>query len=194
METDQALWEKVLNSHPSALDAIYFRYADDLFNYGIKISKDESMVEDVIQDIFVDLWQKRKKLGTIEYLKTYLMVSLKRRLLRKIDRQKRIDSFQNPTVQESYSFHLGLSQQPSILHDLEQAEIKEKIAAVLPSLTPRQREAIFLKYYQELTYKQISEILDVETKAVYKLMARALNILKSSISLKTMMGVFLLFS
>lgn len=192
METDQALWEKVLNSHPSALDAIYFRYADDLYDYGMKISNDEAMVEDVIQDIFVDLWNKRKTLGTIEYLKTYLLVALKRRLLRKMQQQKRMDTYQNPGLQESYDFQLRLVQQPSVLRDMEQADRKEKIAAVLLSLTPKQREAIFLKYYQGLSYSEISEILNIETKAVYKLMARALSTLKSNISLKILMGILIL--
>ena len=81
LESDKELWERVLNSHAPSLDAIYFRYVDDLFDYGMKIVRNKALIEDTIQDIFIELWKKRESLESIEYLKSYLLVALKRRLI-----------------------------------------------------------------------------------------------------------------
>jgi RNA polymerase sigma factor (sigma-70 family) len=179
----------VLNAHAPALDAIYFRYVDDLFDYGMKIVKNGSIVEDTIQDIFVDLWDKRDTLDSIEYLKTYLLVALKRRLLRKVERLRKSSSFDSVDEICANQFHLQLVVEPEIYKELEQNDNKRKIQTALDKLTPRQREVIFLKYYQYLSYSEISDILEIEIKAVYKLMARALEALKENISLSVLIGI-----
>jgi RNA polymerase sigma factor (sigma-70 family) len=189
LESDQELWERVLNSHAPSLDAIYFRYVDDLFDYGMKIVRNESIIQDTIQDIFVDLWNKRKTLNSIEYLKTYLLVALKRRLIRKVERQKRSSSISDMAMESSVEFNLKLITEPEIFKEHDEADRKHKIQTALNKLTPKQREVIFLKYYQHHSYLEISDILEVETKAVYKLMARALDGLKENISLSILLSM-----
>lgn len=189
LESDQELWQRVLNSHAPSLDAIYFRYVDDLFDYGMKIVRNESIIEDTIQDIFVELWNKRETLESIEYLKTYLLVALKRRLIRKTERLRRSSSISNLENESAVEFSLKLIVEPEIFKKHDEADRKHKIQTALNKLTPKQREVIFLKYYQHLSYSEISDILEIETKAVYKLMARALNGLKENISLTVLLSM-----
>lgn len=189
LETDQELWERVLNSHAPALDAIYFRYVDDLFDYGMKIVRNESVIEDTIQDIFVDLWNKRESLESIEFLRTYLLVSLKRRLLRKVERQRRSSSISDSEDESLFEFNLKLIVEPEVFKEHDHADRKHKIQTALDKLTPKQREVIFLKYYQYLSFSEISQIMEIETKAVYKLMARALDGLKENITLSLLIGI-----
>ena len=189
LESDKELWERVLNSHAPSLDAIYFRYVDDLFDYGMKIVRNKALIEDTIQDIFIELWKKRESLESIEYLKSYLLVALKRRLIRKIQRLKRSESIFNSNENDLNEFHLKLVVEPAVFKKHDAADRKHKIQTALNKLTPKQQEVIFLKYYQHLSYAEISVILEIETKAVYKLMARALDALKGNISLTVLLSI-----
>ena len=79
--------------------------------------------------------------------------------------------------------------EPAVFKKHDAADRKHKIQTALNKLTPKQQEVIFLKYYQHLSYAEISVILEIETKAVYKLMARALDALKGNISLTVLLSI-----
>ena len=62
-------------------------------------------------------------------------------------------------------------------------ELRIRLKTALASLTDRQREAIFLKFYEGLSYEEVSAIMNISTKATYKIMARALGMLKENFGL-----------
>jgi len=152
------------------LYAVWFR---KLFNYGRKFSPDEGLIEDVIQDIFLTLWQQ----GSLEVRSpdSYLFTAFRNNLLRKIklDRGKQLES-----LSDEYDFHIELSPDQLMIRNERRNENRRKISHALATLTSRQREFIFLKYYQQLSYQEIAEIMDISAKAVYKLAARAIQLLR----------------
>ncbi|HYH55355.1 MAG TPA: sigma factor, partial [Anseongella sp.] len=83
------LWDLFRKGEKEAFDLIYHNYVHLLYNYGIRISSDTVLVEDGIQDLFVEIWQKRATLGATGSIKYYLFKSLRRKISRKVLRETR---------------------------------------------------------------------------------------------------------
>jgi DNA-directed RNA polymerase specialized sigma24 family protein len=73
----------------SAFNMVYYHYVQILHNYCRKLTNDEIIVEECIQELFSDIWIKRKKINATENVKAYLLLSVKRRLLRKLNLEKK---------------------------------------------------------------------------------------------------------
>lgn len=177
---DTALWNSFRNGDERALVTIFDRFTKLLYNYGFKIAGESEIVKDSIQELFIELWKNRAQLGETSSIKFYLFKSLRRKLIRqmsKIDRNivVRSSSHQKEEAFESHEFFL-IAEQTS-------AEEREKVALLLSKLTKRQREAIFLRYYEELGYDKIADIMDLSKQAVYNLISKAIEQLKSIVSL-----------
>ncbi len=172
--SDNILWNKLRHGNRDAFDEIYYKYVNILFNYGKRFSHSEQIVEDCIQDLFTDLWIKRKKLGSTNQIKPYLFIALKRRVIRLISKEKR--SF---NIDQISDFFLEYSFEDKNIQDESNAANIDQLKNTLAKLTPKQKEVIFLKFYEQLSYAEIAQIMKVEIKAIYKLMGRAINSLRS---------------
>ena len=171
---ETAIWQSLLNGDRRALGEIYTRYFDKLYNYGSKISHDAAITEDAIQDLFIELWNRRQGLNDqVKSIKFYLYTCLRREIVRRITKQ-------NPTVEisELESFEVELSHKSHYLSQQIDLELKKRLAVEIDSLTPKQREAIFLIYFDELSYPEVAEIMSLKIKTVYNLIHLAINRLK----------------
>ena len=83
-------------------------------------------------------------------------------------------------INQAIDFDIELSVEDKLIKVGANRAHLEKLNASIQKLTSRQREIIYLKFYENLSYDQISKALDVDRKAVYKLMARALKRLKQT--------------
>lgn len=177
--SDQQLWAEFMNGNESAFAHIYSRFFGLLFNYGLKINTNRQMVSDCIQDLFVDIWNSRARLREVEWLKTYLIKSLRRRILKE---SKTETSVLDGTLDEGYNFQIELSHDMQLIRQEDRLERAKKLNEAMQKLTDRQKEAIFLKYHQRLSYEQIADVMTITVKATYKVMARAIEGLKSALS------------
>lgn len=173
-ESDSEIWNKFRNGDKSSFDQVYYGYINILFNYGRRFTPNESLIEDCIQDFFTDLWVKRELLSKTNQIKPYLLLSLKRRLLRQLGRESK-----KVGIEDYQDFLIEFSREDELINQKIDSDRIDKLNNTLEKLTPKQKEAIYLKFFEELSYADIAEIMNVETKAVYKLMARAMEGLKS---------------
>ena len=116
---DHLLWEKMLKGDKKSLEAIYIDHVDALYDYGRKFSMDHSLVEDCIQNLFIYIWEKRDTLSQTTYIRSYLMLSLRRRIIREIKNDKTKD-LSNSVVH--FFEEPGLGMEDEIIRD----EIEEK--------------------------------------------------------------------
>lgn len=185
---DPDVWKAFRNDSMLAFKAIYTSYADFLYNYGKKISDNEELVKDGLQDFFVELWNSRKNLAEVKSIKGYLLVGFRRKL---IDKKKKLQRFQG--ISETDNFELIFS---SHLESLEYNISEEKIQPLLKELNAlpeRQKEAIFLRFYNKLTCSEIGDILGVNAQSVYNLIHRALKILRNRLTPIVILSPSLLF-
>lgn len=168
------LWNKLRQGDKNSFDDIYYKYVNVLFNYGKRYTLNEKMIEDCIQDLFTDLWVKRKKLGSTNQIKPYLFIAMKRRIIRQITKEKK-----SLSIDQISDFFLEYSVEDKIILEGSDVVNIDRLNDTLDKLTPKQKEVIFLKFYEQLSYTEIAQIMKVEVKAIYKLMARAIGSLRS---------------
>jgi RNA polymerase sigma factor (sigma-70 family) len=174
-----ALWNDFRKGNLEAFNAIYYKYIRLLYNYGSKITPDGSLVEDCIQDLFIELWQKRQILSETTSIKFYLFKSLNRKIVRKSAQEKRLSM--KGKLTENYHFEVAFSHEFHLVTMQIDEEQKENLDKALQTLTPRQKEAIFLKYYEKLSFEEVAVIMAINVKATYKLVTRALDMLRKNI-------------
>lgn len=171
--SDEQLWQQFTSGSRPAFEQIYYRYINRLYDYGVRLSRDKLLAEDCVQDFFTHLWEHQHKLPEVKAVKAYLLVSLKRRIYRKLSEQKKdIIKIHEILDPEAYGFEPETADESESSLGLRQAFGK---------LSDRQKEVIYLRFYNQLTYQEIAEVMDVQVKAVYKLMGRAIQSLKENI-------------
>lgn len=177
---EENLWQSFLSGDNSSLEKIYRVYFDELYHYGNKWLNDPNFTEDVIQDLFVKLIRTRQNLSQTTSIKFYLFRSFRSLALDKIKADKKMVSMDEPGHE---TFPVYLTPEHKLIDKQEYELIKEKLSTALSALTPRQREVLFLRYNKDFSYSQIAEMMELTTKATYKLMARATDALKSEMVL-----------
>jgi RNA polymerase sigma factor (sigma-70 family) len=163
------LWADIKAGNMAAFDNLYNTYADDLLRYGCHLVRDKYLVEDTIHDIFVSIWEQKEKMADVRSIRFYLLTALRRSLHRKIKKESmwQLVDYRNEMCGISPSFIDVASQ----LQD-ESAMI-EKVRKALDKLSSRQKEIIYLKFYQNLSYQEISDLMGLDQKYTYNLASRA---------------------
>lgn len=166
---EAAAWAAMKSGDKRALIFFYTRYFNSLYDYGTRITRDTALAEDCIQDLFTEFWGKRERLSDVQNIKFYLIRSLRRKIIYKISRDAKIGL--TPDLQV---FEMRLSHKSHYLSQQVNKDIRKKLAELINELTPKQREAIFLIYHQELSYQECSVIMDLKIKTVYNLVHMAI--------------------
>ena len=167
-------WVLFKNGNHRAFEKLYREHMSGLYDYGKRFSVDTAIVEDCIQDMFIDLWNKREKLNDVENVKSYLFVTFKRRLIRMLTKKKVFDS-----IDENNYFDIELSAE-SIMEKMEMhSENITKLKNAFEKLNKNQQHILYLKFYQGFSNKEISEILQINYQSTRNAMTRALTKLKT---------------
>lgn len=177
MNSDLQIWQKFQVGHEASFKILFERYNQLLFNYGFKFTQDESIIEDSIQELFVKLWCNRDNLSIDVIVKNYLYQAFRRVLVRKIEQSARRISIANSSI-DYLPFTIELPHDLSMIRQERAMEIRDKLDQALQQMTARQREIIHLRFFEELPYTEIAEIMGLSTKDTYKLFYRALDSLK----------------
>ncbi|TWV99240.1 RNA polymerase sigma factor [Chitinophaga pinensis] len=175
---DPAVWEACKAGDKGAYAAIYRLYYPRLYNYGYKLTDNVVLIEDSIQEIFVRFWINREQLNAIREFRSYLFVSFRHCLLRLLSQHRQQQG--DLPDEEQYVFALEMSAEQQRLAKEEEHEQLRTLRSAMDHLTPRQREAIFFRFYENMDYDEIAAILQISVKATYKLMARAIEVLRSA--------------
>ena len=179
-------WGRIADGDQQAYAAVYRFYYRRFYNYGRRFTDDEALVEDVVQETLLTLWDKRHTLSSIEYAGTYFYTSFRYTLFGKLKQKCRI--VDDTLAGEEPEF----SADQIIIAKETEAGLKEQLQKALATLTARQREAIFLRFYEGLSYEEVASVLNITTKATYKIMARALAQLKENMVLSSGILLYLL--
>jgi RNA polymerase sigma-70 factor (ECF subfamily) len=177
---DIALWQQLKDGNKAALQNIYQQHIKMLLQYGKKISKDEQLVEDCAQDLFIELWKKRTTIGMTDSIAKYLVISLKRKIIRQISAKQKKYSSNEP---EEHQFDGEFAIEDQLINAERSAEQSAKLKAALSSLSKRQQEALYLKYHADMDYKEIGEVMDINYQSVRNLVFNALQALRKGMIL-----------
>lgn len=183
---DVQLWEALRSGDKSALEAIYRREVVDLFRYGRRIIDNEALVEDVIQDLFIGLWRRKDSLGPTDSIRRYLFVALRRDLIRRNNRLRRITGeLDEARLEEETITAIDME----IIEEEDQEIRSTRLRQAMVHLSKRQREVLFLKYFQLMDYHTIAEVLGINYQSVRNVASAGLKALRQLIKVLIMWGV-----
>lgn len=187
-KTDQELWAGIRNSDEAAFTAVFDLYHKQLYNYGSKLCTNSALIEDAVQDVFIDIWRLRLGLTTdITSIKFYLYRALRRRIhvgLDKLLPTEEISSLDEEEVPWS------ISNSETILIETESSMIRARqIQELLATLPERQIEAITLRYFEEFSTEEIAQIMGVSEKSVRNFIYKALTSLRAHRQVLTILSL-----
>ncbi|MEM1136105.1 MAG: sigma-70 family RNA polymerase sigma factor [Bacteroidota bacterium] len=175
---DIEVWNAYRKGDKASFERIYKDHIRILYKYGNRFTNDHGLVEDCIQELFIDLWNKRNKIGDTDSIKRYLLGALRRRIVRKIQR----DAKQKTNFTEGqYDFRLEANFEELLIKGEHIEETKLRINKAFEKLSKRQKEVIYLKFYQEQSYKEIEDTLGINYQSVRNLLHNALKAIKAAL-------------
>ncbi|MEM9829629.1 MAG: sigma-70 family RNA polymerase sigma factor [Bacteroidota bacterium] len=166
------IWQAFKQGDRQAYATLYHQYVQSLFQYGYRLCSDRERVKDAIQDIFFYLWEHRSGLGNVQHPQYYLFRALRRKIL--------VSNKSISFSQLSDGDAVDTSFEAQWMDEETKANDERCLHRGLQQLTERQREAIFLKYYQNMPVDNIARLMNIQRRAVYQLLSKAIQALSSS--------------
>ncbi|WP_421826743.1 RNA polymerase sigma factor [Larkinella sp.] len=170
------VWQQFLSGDTVAFACLMSSYFQVLFRYGSKFSKDKEFVKDCIQDLFLIIWERRDRLNSEVAVKPYLMASL-RRLMNRSGQSRTGLSTELPSENQE-TFDIEYSVEEEYIEKENVRVITQRFKKLLDELPKRQKEVIYLKFFQEMDRNQISEVMDISPQTVSNLLQIAIRQLK----------------
>ena len=177
--TDQQLWNQLKRGSKEALEKIYRFHIDSLLQYGQKVTKDKALIEDCIHDLFISIWQHRTTVGETDSIQRYLLVALRRNIVKKLQAKQKISSDWN----ENLPFEADLAIDEKIIGDETAKESSIKLREAFNHLSKRQKEAIYLKYYHHLSYDDICNVMLINYQSARNLIFSGIQSLRKYLTL-----------
>ncbi|PWJ55045.1 RNA polymerase sigma factor (sigma-70 family) [Dyadobacter jejuensis] len=169
--SDEVLWCRLIEGEEASFTKLFERFYPNLLRYGKSFLSDTDKIHDCIQDVFVDIWYYRASLCRTVSVKAYLLSCLRKR----IGRSKKVDLFFRQTTSlEEVTFSIDFTVEDHLIANEEVAYKVNCLNKHINALSPRQKEALYLRYHQELKTEQIAEILNINYQSANNLLHRAL--------------------
>lgn len=188
-EYDQALWNSYRSGDESAFRLIYQQHYGALYRYAFKICGHKELTKDCIQDMFATLWLKRNKVNEVSHIRAYLLKYLRRELLREMGRGQRFSELEGTAVEEQ---EIEFSYEALLVLEQTQQAHNDRLQMALKYLTKRQREIIYLRFYNDLSYEQIAEVMKISYQSTRNLIHEAVKVLRDQFTLAFSIGLVLL--
>lgn len=174
-ETDEhiaRLAVRINQSDRKAFDELFRLLYPGLIRFAQSYTRDNASAYDVVQDVFVNLWQRRKQIDDQQSLRSYIYTSVKNRSLNVIRKDSAL-TFDTDLTHEYHS-----EQNTNLTEESSQNDLSELFNEWISQLPDRQREAFELSRYDGLDHNEIAEVMNVSPKTVNNHIVLALQTLK----------------
>jgi RNA polymerase sigma factor (sigma-70 family) len=173
---DLILWKNFREGDENAYTELTRRHYKSLLHYGKKFTCNIQLAEDALQDLLIHLWLYRKNLSDTPSIKSYLLKSFRHQLIKAIQAQQTETSLSDQSDLHYPEFPF----EETWIQTERDHQIKSHIAHLMDQLPPRQKEVIYLRFFQALKPEEISGILEINPQSVNNILQRALAKLRSS--------------
>src|SRR5258708_17074081 len=169
-------WCNIIKGDKECFLIIYHKYYRALFCYGFSLSADRELTKDCIQELFLDIWNTRSALNPgVANIQSYLFTWLRRKISR-----KQLRLAKDKTYQHSVEGNQGkeFCYEELLIAFQQTEEKKEQLIRALDTLTKKQLEIIRLKFFENLSYAEISAKTLLTTRTVYNIIHVAISRLR----------------
>lgn len=175
LSQEQTLWNHFRGGDEVAFTMISKQFYKTLVHYGGKFTSNNQIIEDAIQDLLIKLWLRRASLTEVESVKFYLLRAFRNQLFKTLETFKAIPldgDFDDLNFEDSF--------ETSFIAEESLQNIQHKVSSSLKLLPERQREILYLRFYQDLRVEEIAQLLQIKPQSVSNTIQRALNTLREN--------------
>ena len=176
MDKFQHLWKRLAKSSLISFQQFYNAIHPALFHFALYILKSESDAKETTNDVLLKIWQRRSELGPFDQeapqrLKAYAMRAIKNTALNKLRQDKKLWVQLDEDIPESQTADQNL------LHE----DIQSQMKYLLNQLPDRCRQVFSMSRFDQLSNKEIAELLDISVKTVENQMTKALHFFRKNL-------------
>ncbi|MDR8391920.1 RNA polymerase sigma-70 factor [Aliifodinibius sp. S!AR15-10] len=172
-KSDSELLLHLTKEDQEALEALFERYYYRLCDFAFQYVRNFDLCEEVVSDVFLKIWKRRKKMYRVQSFKSYLYTATRNQALNYVDKKDAETTFMDDIQTEvrSKKYHPD--------EELIFKEFENRMEALINTLPPRRKVIFKLSRLEGFTYKEIAEILSISVRTVQNQMVEAVKQLGS---------------
>lgn len=184
-ESDVNLWNAICNDDEAAFTALFNRYWELLYNTSFRYLRDQEMSEEIVHDIFLNIWKRRKNLEIISF-QNFFLKAVRYQIYNRSRAAKLPIAFVDESVYENYAYEVNKGEDR-----IKEIELQQELNTYLNQLPERCKEIFQLSRIKNLSNQEISLKLGISKRSVENQVALALKHLR--MYFKHIASVMLLF-
>lgn len=177
--SDSELWRNYQAGDSDILTFIYKKYANDLFDYGLKITNNEQLVQDCIQEIFIHLIKKKRTLLITSSIRNYLYKSLRNKIIEEHRHENKNQKLKQAVASEDEPLLFDMEHE--IIQKEEDIRMEKCLEEAVKDLSGKQKEVIYLKFTKGLSYEEIAFLFDIDIASARTLLYRTLKTIRGKL-------------
>jgi RNA polymerase sigma-70 factor, ECF subfamily len=185
---EKQLIKKIRHGSEEAYDILFDTYYQGLVFYALRYVDKTEIAEEIVQDLFVYVWEKKEELRIHTSLKSYLYMSVRNDCydhLKHLQVEKRYEA---RIIREQSSNEMTSDSDESLM----ESELKTHVEKAIETLPPKCRQIFELSRFEELKYKEIAKKLDLSVKTIEVQIGKALKILREQLKDYLMIAAFII--
>jgi RNA polymerase sigma-70 factor (ECF subfamily) len=173
---DSTLIRGIEMGDPKAFETLFSKYYTVLVVFALKIVKDEDLARELVQDVFVNFFEKRNSLHIHTSLKSHLYQSVKNKCLNHIKREQLIKGHHQNILMDNQNTDAYIE------NKMEETELESKMHQIIETLPDKCREIFELSRFEGKTNQEIADQFSLSKRTVETQISKALKILRENIS------------
>lgn len=175
---DDVLIKRICNNNKDAFEKLFRKYYSGLHRFLWGYVKNTQVAEDLVQEVFVRLWENRHTLDASKKIKTYLY---------KVGRNLAIDHTRHKKVvreweEEKKALHSFVTAEKMVDEKIHKKMMLKEVKKAIAELPERRRLVFILSRFEGMSYKEIADKLDISVNTVDTQICRALQMLREKFS------------
>jgi RNA polymerase sigma-70 factor (ECF subfamily) len=186
--TDEQLMARMSSGDQQALEQLFRKYYTPLVRFAREILRNTEQAEDMVQEVFTKIWTKRESIDITTYAKSYLYVAVKNHcfnMLKQNEKKHWMDESMEDDIRLSTADTSG---------NVDAKKLESDIHAAIDKLPPKCGLIFKMSRFEDKSYKEIAEALELSVKTVENQMGKALALLRTALGpyLKDLVSILLI--
>ncbi|CAL2063883.1 sigma-70 family RNA polymerase sigma factor [Tenacibaculum sp. 190524A05c] len=173
--SDEILWKSIKDGDLNSFSILFKRFYPSLHSYGLKISRDDVLTEDALQDFFVYIYEHKENLSDLQSIAPYLFASFRRFIIKRINKTQKytfVRHIDKNIVDISFTPEEFITKQESLTFR------NKNLAKLINQLPKRQKEVIYLKFNCNFKANEIAETMGINYQSVINTLHKAIKSLR----------------
>ena len=176
LDDEQVLLDEVKAGNQQAWEFIVREFQGPLYSFIYSMVRHSENAEELIQDVFVNFWSKREKINITTSLKAYLYRTARNHTLNFIKRRNFETNYQRRVAEEMDTSRNDTEE------TFNYTQLERKLSEAIANLPEKSREIFKMSRFSDMTYKEISEFMDIPVRTVHYQIGLALKALREKLS------------